>query len=231
MRIVAIILARGGSKGIPGKNIREFCGKPLLAWSILQALATESIADVWVSSDSQEILNIATHYGANIILRPSSISGDTDSSESAWLHALNIIEGRTNKPIDYILSPQVTSPLRDVKDFQAGIRSIISGSFDSLLSVAVIEDHFIWEELTEGKLESVNYDYKDRKPRQHIKKRYLENGSFYIFKPNILINSNNRLGGDICVHVMDKYKMFQIDNVGDIELCSVIMKGYGLDQL
>jgi len=75
----------------------------------------------------------------------------------------------------------------------------------------------------------VNYDYKDRKPRQNIEKTYLENGSFYLFKPQLLIKDNNRLGGDISLFVMDKYKMFQIDSIEDIELSSVIMNGFNLN--
>jgi len=231
MRIDAIILARGGSKGIPNKNIINFCGKPLLAWTILQSRATKLITDVWVSSDNQEILSIATKYGAKLIIRPEEISGDKDTSESAWLHALTEIEKNTEESIDYILAPQVTSPLREKEDFSLGIENIIKNKADSLLSVAEIEDHFIWEKDESEKFISVNYDYQDRKPRQQIKKRYLENGSFYITKPEILKSCNNRLGGKIAVHIMEQHKMFQIDNIEDVKLCSVVMQGYQLDKI
>ena len=231
MRIDAIILARGGSKGIPNKNIINFCGKPLLAWTILQSRATKLITDVWVSSDNQEILSIATKYGAKLIIRPEEISGDKDTSESAWLHALTEIEKNTEESIDYILAPQVTSPLREKEDFSLGIENIIKNKADSLLSVAEIEDHFIWEEDESEQLVSVNYNYKDRKPRQQIKKRYLENGSFYITRPDILKKGNNRLGGKIAVYIMEQYKMFQIDNIEDVKLCSVVMQGYNLDKI
>jgi CMP-N,N'-diacetyllegionaminic acid synthase len=231
MRVHAIILARGGSKGIPGKNIIDFCGKPLLAWTILQALKTKAVFDVWVSSDSHEILNIASSYGAKTILRPTEISGDMNSSESAWLHAIKEIEGNINTSIEYILAPQVTSPLRSIDDFELGIKKIISSGSDSLMSVVEIEDHFIWEENKKNKLVSVNYDFTDRKLRQKIKKKYLENGSFYIFKTKIIREESNRLGGKISTYIMDRYKMFQIDNAEDIELCSVIMKGYQLNQI
>ena len=231
MRIDAIILARGGSKVIPNKNIINFCGKPLLAWTILQSRATKLITDVWVSSDNQEILSIATKYGAKLIIRPEEISGDKDTSESAWLHALTEIEKNTEESIDYILAPQVTSPLREKEDFSLGIENIIKNKADSLLSVAEIEDHFIWEKDESEKFISVNYDYQDRKPRQQIKKRYLENGSFYITKPEILKSCNNRLGGKIAVHIMEQHKMFQIDNIEDVKLCSVVMQGYQLDKI
>jgi len=232
MRISSIILARGGSKGIPKKNLIDFCGKPLLAWTILQSLATDEVSDVWVSSDSQEILDVAVQYGANPIKRPDDISGDTESSESAWLHAIDFIESLENSDdVDYVLAPQVTSPLRGRLDFSESIKQLLVDKSDTLLSVAEIEDFFIWKKDAENNPESVNYNYHDRKPRQQIENRYLENGSFYIFSPSFLRENINRLGGKISLYVMDRYKMFQIDNQEDVELSSVIMKGYGLDKI
>ena len=99
------------------------------------------------------------------------------------------------------------------------------------MSVTSIEDFFIWKKLDGKNPESVNYNYKDRKPRQQIDKRYVENGSFYIFKPFVLKENNNRLGGAISFFIMDKHKMFQIDDVEDIKLSSLIMKGFELDYL
>jgi len=230
MRVSCIILARGGSKGIPKKNIIDFCGKPLIAWTILQASKAEGVSDIWVSSDSDEILKVAKQYGAKTIVRPKEISGDLDSSESAWLHAVNFIEQKSDCKIDYVLAPQVTSPIRHPKDFSDAIQQIRQEKSDSLLSVAEIEDFFIWKKEC-GHANSVNYNYKNRKPRQQIDKTYLENGSFYLFKPQLLRDENNRLGGDVSLFKMDRYKMFQIDNIEDIELSSVVMKGFGLDSL
>jgi N-acylneuraminate cytidylyltransferase len=230
MRVSCIILARGGSKGIPKKNIIDFCGKPLIAWTILQALDAKEVTDVWVSSDSNEILEIAKYYGANTIIRPEKISGDLEPSESAWLHAVDFIEQQSENSIDYVLAPQVTSPLRHAIDFSDAIIQIKADGSDSLLSVAEVEDFFIWKQGINENPQSVNYNYRDRKPRQKIEKTYLENGSFYLFKPKVLINDNNRLGGDISLFLMDRYKMFQIDNTEDIELSSVVMKGFNLDK-
>ena len=230
MRISCIILARGGSKGIPKKNIVDFCGKPLISWTILQALKAEGVSDVWVSSDSKEILEVATHYGANAIVRPKEISGDFDSSESAWMHAIDLIEQESSHPIDYVLAPQATSPLRHSRDFSNAIKQIQEERADSLLSVAEVEDFFLWKK-GHGSVSSVNYDYKHRKPRQKIDKTYLENGSFYLFRPQLLRDECNRLGGKISLFKMDRYKMFQIDNIEDIELSSVIMRGFGLSNL
>ena len=230
MRVSAIIIARGGSKGIPNKNILDFCGHPLLSWSIRQALAARHVSDVWISSDSREILEFGEKYGATPIVRPSEISGDSASSESAWLHAMEEIEAKGGEIIDYILAPQVTSPLREPVDFSNAIDLMVKDQLDSLLSVAEVEDFFIWARNAAGKMKSVNYDYRDRKLRQQIENRYLENGSFYLFKPDLIRQTQNRLGGEIGIYVMERFKMFQIDAPGDIELCSVMMSGYGLDK-
>jgi N-acylneuraminate cytidylyltransferase len=225
--VIAIIPARGGSKGIPNKNIIDFCGKPLIAWTIQQCLSSKYISGVWVSSDSRDILNISEKYGAKTIERPKNISGDLVSSESAWKHAIEIIQKVNN--VDLVFAPQVTSPLREVKDIDNAIEKMIKSNADSLLSTVEIEDFFIWKKMKDKTPKSVNYNYKDRKPRQKIEKKYLENGSFYIFKPKLL-KDNNRLGGKVLLYKMDKYKMFQIDNYEDIKLSSIIMKGFGLDK-
>ncbi len=226
--VVAIIPARAGSKGIVGKNLISICGKPLIAWSIRQALEAERIDSVWVSSDGDEILKTARMFGAQAIKRPASLSTDTATSESAWIQAIDYIEETLDKKIDIVVGMQATSPVREKKDLNEAIELFCNGSYDSLLSVSEIEDFFVWEE-KDGNFRPVNYDYRNRKPRQLIEKRYRENGSFYLFRPSIIRKHQNRLGGKIGKYVMDFYKMFQIDNLRDVKLCEVIMKGYGLD--
>lgn len=226
--VVAVIPARGGSKGIPGKNLRLICGKPLLAWSILQARAAKAINSVWVSSDSDDILAIASEYGATPIRRPDVLSGDSASSESAWLHALEEIEG-SGVNVDWMVGMQATSPIREASDLDMAIEQVRKDDLDSLLTVTEVEDFFNWRIGPNGP-ESVNYDYRSRQRRQLIEKRFLENGSFYIFRPEILRIFSNRLGGEIGMHVMGRHKMFQIDNPEDIVLCESIMYGYRLDK-
>ena len=99
MKITSIILARGGSKGLPNKNILNFCGKPLITWTIKNCLDS-GIKSVWVSSDSEEILEISRNSGAQVLKRPNSISNDNSTSEEAWLHAINHIESFQNSKID-----------------------------------------------------------------------------------------------------------------------------------
>ena len=223
MRVVAIILARGGSKGLPGKNIRPFCGKPLLAWTI-ENCRDGGIEDIFVSSDSDEILEVGLQYGAKIIKRPDEISLDISSSESGWQHGLDRAEELLGE-FDWVFAPQVTSPLRDKSDVQSGIELAKTGNYDSLFSCNVIEDFFIWED-KDGSMNSVNYDWRNRKRRQDIEQRYVENGSFYLFKSEILRKFLNRLGGRIGKVEMDSWKMFEIDNSTDFRKCEALMKEF-----
>lgn len=227
---VAIIPARGGSKGIPRKNLVDVCGNPLIAWSILQARHARHIDSVWVTSDDDEILEVSETFGALPIKRPTEISGDEASSESAWLHAVNAIEDQ-GVAVDTVVAMQATSPIREPSDLDSGVQTMRQHGYDSILSVAEVEDFFTWRIGDNGSAQAVNYDYRNRKRRQEIEKRYLENGSFYVFRPEQLRRDNNRLGGRIGLFVMGRHKMFQIDSPDDIELCSGIMRGFGLDVL
>lgn len=217
--IVAIIPARGGSKGIPNKNIIDFCGKPLVAWSILQTKKVKKIDMVYVSSDSDRILRVAERYGARRIKRPKAISGDEATTESAIIHALETI-GIQN--IKTVIMMQATSPLRKPDDLDRAINQFETENLDSLFSAAVLEDFLIWEK--RGKIfKSYNYDYKNRGRRQDRSPQYVENGSFYIFKPDIIFKGN-RLGGKIGVYLMDFWQTFEIDDAEGLQWCKEIFK-------
>jgi len=225
LKITAIILARGGSKGLPNKNILNFCGKPLITWTIENCF-NAGISSVWVSSDSEEILEISKNSGAQILRRPDEISNDSSSSEEAWLHAINYIESVQNNNIDFVFAPQVTSPLREAKDIINAIKIIDEEKLDSLFSSSIVEDLFFWKKNNIGILESVNYDWKNRKRRQDISEKFIENGSFYFFKPNILRLNNNRFGGKIGLVKMEFWKMFEIDSKEDFKMCSALMNEF-----
>ena len=219
-KVVAIIPARGGSKGIPRKNILEFCGRPLIAWSILQAVNTPEIDAVYVTSDDDEILDIATSYGVQKIERPDEISGDTSTSESAIAHALQGIEPAPA----IILMLQPTSPLRKPDDLSSAVRQFKTEMWDSGFSGAVLEDFLIWKRKPGEVMESINYDYKNRGRRQDREHEYVENGSIYLFKPEILAKNNNRMGGKIGIYLMDFWQSFEIDEPGDWELIEILFK-------
>jgi CMP-N,N'-diacetyllegionaminic acid synthase len=224
MNVVAIILARGGSKGVPKKNIIDFCGKPLIAWTIDNCLKGGANS-VWVSSDSDEILEISSEYGANKIKRPDDIAGDFATSESAWLHAIKYIEQAEDK-IDWVVAPQVTSPLREASDISKAISLAKENIHDSFFSCSVAEDLFFWQKNHMGNLDSVNYDWRNRKRRQDIPKQFIENGSFYIFKPQVLKSTNNRFGSNIGIVEMEFWKMFEIDSFDDLKMCSALMREF-----
>jgi CMP-N,N'-diacetyllegionaminic acid synthase len=227
LSVVAIIPARGGSRAIPKKNLMPICGKPLIAWSIAQARAASSIDQVYVTSDSEEILEAAASFGARPILRPAALATDQASSESAWLHAVDQIE-KSGTSIRLVVAMQATSPVRESSDLDGAIKQFWRDGLDSLLSCCEVEDFFMWRLLADGQAASTNHDFTQRAPRQTIEKRYLENGSFYLFAPELLRKAGNRLGGRIGLFVMARHKLFQIDNPEDARLCEVIMRGYGL---
>ncbi|NLW91140.1 MAG: acylneuraminate cytidylyltransferase family protein [Syntrophomonadaceae bacterium] len=221
MKTIAIIPARGGSKGIPGKNIMDFCGKPLIAWSILQAKHTPEIDEVYLTSDSNEILDIAKEFGASTIVRPADIAGDTASSESAIEHALSVI----GNDVELVIMLQATSPLRKPDDLSKAIRQFREEKWDSAFSGAMLDDFLIWDLDQEGQLKSFNYDYLNRGRRQDRKSQYVENGSFYLFKPEILAQGN-RMGGKIGVYLMEFWQTFEIDNRDDIKLMEILFQTF-----
>ena len=141
--IHAIILARGNSKGIKNKNLKIVNGKPMLYWSMISALKSKRIDYVWVSSDSDKILNYAKKIGARTIKRPSKYSKDYTSSDLSWLHAVKKIELKFK--IDFILGIQPTSPLRGKSDFDKAIVSFFKRKLDSLFSCCELKDHLVWK--------------------------------------------------------------------------------------
>jgi N-acylneuraminate cytidylyltransferase len=224
-RTLAVIAARGGSKGIPHKNLLDLCGKPLIAWTVEQARAARGVDVVAVSSDSDDILAAAEAAGAVGVRRPDDISGDLASSESAWLHALDAVDARMGR-FECVVALQATSPIRESVDIERALETFDREHLDSLLSVCEVEDYFNWRIGANGP-EPINYDYRNRRMRQQIEKRYLENGSFYVLIPSLLREQGNRLGGKIGFHVMERHKMFQIDRPEDVKLCAAIMRSYG----
>jgi N-acylneuraminate cytidylyltransferase len=215
--VVTIIPARGGSKGLPGKNIRMFCGKPLLAWSILQAPEP-----VYVSSDDDEILAVAREYGATGIKRPPELATDTASSESALLHALDTIGD-----VDKVVFLQPTSPLRWHTDAVRAIKLFDDSGADSLFSCCELEDFCAWTE-DNGTLRGLTFDPFNRGRRQDRKPIHLENGSIYIFKPEVL-RKGNRLGGKVVRYPMQYWQSFEIDDQETFDLCRFYFRRKELD--
>ena len=211
--IVTIIPARGGSKGIPNKNIINFLGKPLIAHSIEYAQQSTLISDVYVSTDNKRIASISKGYNAKVIDRPSSISGDIATTESAIEHALKVIP-----KAEIIILLQATSPLRPKNSLDEAIKLFLENKYDSLLSISPNHD-FIWK-INENKC-IPQYNIEHRLRRQDIKKSnklYRENGSLYIFSKNFFQKSKNRLGGKIGYIIFDDIYGYEIDEPKDLDL-------------
>jgi CMP-N,N'-diacetyllegionaminic acid synthase len=221
-KVIAIILARGGSKGIPRKNVLDFAGHPLLAWTVIQAKLSSEVDEVYLSSDSDEILEIGERYGANTIKRPDSIAGDSAKSEEAIIHALSILG--SSQEIIIMLEP--TAPLRKANDIDNCIKMFRNKNWDSCFSGALLQDFLLWKKDENGNLKSLNYDYRKQGPRQEREPDYVENGAIYMFKPEIMINEKNRFGGKIGLFPNNFWQSFEIDDIEDWEFVELIFREY-----
>lgn len=219
--VLCIIPARGGSKRIPRKNALCIAGKPLVAHSIEQAKRSQHVRKVIVSTDDSEIAEISERFGAEVIRRPESISQDESSSEEALKHALSEVE-KSGFQADLVVFLQCTSPVRDDGDIDRALETFWKEQSDSLFSVCR-NDRFLWRKV-DGEMKSLNYDYRQRHRDQDHPEEYRENGSIYVFKPSILRQYNNRLGGKIAIYKMDYWESFQVDSEEHLALCEWILE-------
>ena len=211
-KIICIIPARGGSKGIPKKNIINFLGKPLISHSINYAQASSLIHKIYVSTDCNEIAKIASEKNVDIIKRPDSISDDFASTESAMIHAVESL----NYTPDIIVLIQPTSPLRPKDSLNDALNSYLSNNYDSLLSISPTH-RFFWE--IDKDIAIPKYNFNCRPRRQDFKKgdmKYVENGSLYITSYENLIKNKNRLGGKIGYVIFDEMYSYEIDSINDL---------------
>jgi N-acylneuraminate cytidylyltransferase len=223
--ILAIIPARGGSKGILNKNIRPLAGKPLIVHTIEHALAARAVTRVIVSTDSAAIAEISRAAGAEVVDRPAAISGDTASTESALSHALDSLEQRERYKPELVILLQCTSPLRREDDIDRAVARLRETGVDSLLSLVPFS-HFLWKVDAQGVPQAHSYDHQDRPRRQdYTAGMFVENGSIYIFKPWVLRTYGNRLGGRMTYYEMEPLASQEIDTPEEFALCEALLAG------
>ncbi|MDJ0825038.1 MAG: NTP transferase domain-containing protein [Rhodobacter sp.] len=217
----AIILARGGSKGIPGKNLRPVGGVSLVGRSVRAARAAAGVdAGVWVSTDDAEIAAEARRHGAHVIDRPAEISGDGASSESGWLHALGVIR-RTHPGLDRLVFLQCTSPFTTGADIDACLAAQTAQGADCALSA--IPDHgFLWHRDADGFGRGANHDETaPRKRRQDLEPAYLESGAIYTVDAAAFERTGQRFCGRVALSEVDHPKI-EIDSPDDLAVIAAI---------
>lgn len=220
MKIVAIIPARGGSKGIPLKNIQPVGGVPLISRSIRAARASKYINEVYVSTDSNLIANVAREEGAQIVVRPADISGDTASSESALIYSLEKIDSNS----DYLVFLQCTSPFTTTAQIDQCIERIIDKDADSCL--ATVSNHrFLWKnrESDDEVVVGINHDGRNRKRRQDLAPEFMETGAVYVMRTKKFLEDRTRFCGKVInCNFDDESLAFEIDSPFDLLVARAI---------
>lgn len=210
MKTVSVILARGGSKAIPKKNITNLNGKPLL-WYTAKASLNSAVNETWVSTDCSKIKSVALEIGCKVIDRPEEISGDSSKSDEALVHFAK------NVDFDVLIFIQPTSPLLHSDDINRGLDMM--NRYDSVFSAC--KEH--WLPRWTLKVEPNHWDINNRPMRQDMSEKYIENGAFYITTRKQLLSSGLRYGGKIGIVDMPFDRSFQIDTYNDLELIKKII--------
>lgn len=215
-----IILARGGSKGVPGKNLRKIGGVSLIGRSVRAARAASKVTAVYVSTDDVAIAREAEFYGALIIHRPEELSGDMATSEEGWLHAIEII--REDLPnLEKVVFLQCTSPFTRGDDIDCCLTQMEILEADCAISV--LENHsFLWRQDNDKYGVGINHDEGEhRKRRQDLEPQYCESGAIYCVKLESFLLMRNRFCGKVALYQVD-HPAIEVDTPQDLTLCSQI---------
>ena len=218
MKIISIIPARGGSKGLPKKNILELAGKPLIAWTIESSLKSKYISKTIVSSDCDEILNISSKYGSEILKRPDELARDTTPTEPVVEHILQNIKDLGN--YSYLVLLQPTSPLRDEKDIDEAISKLIQEKdATALISVKEIDNKILkaFKINNNGYLEGISNNKYPFMRRQDLPKVFMPNGAIYIISINEFSKTKRLFSDNAISYLMNEEKSLDIDTIDDFE--------------
>lgn len=226
MEILAIIPARGGSKGVYRKNIRELNKIPLIAYSIIEANKSEFITRVVVSTEDLEIAEISKKYGGEIpCFRPMALAADNSSTIDGILHMVEYLKVKENYIPDYIVVLQCTSPLRKSRHIDEAIKKLVSSDFDGIISICEAEVNPYWTNvLKNGKLEYFIEEGKKISKRQDLPKIYRYNGAIFIAKIEALIKEKTFEVKNLTGYVMEADYSVDIDTELDFRLAETIVK-------
>tara|TARA_Y100000590_G_scaffold323703_1_gene367091 strand:+ start:12000 stop:12722 length:723 start_codon:yes stop_codon:yes gene_type:complete len=228
-KILCILQVRGGSKGVPKKNIREVNGKPLMNWTIESAKKSGVFESIWVSSDSDEILEVGRKADVNTMKRPDELSGDEVLSVDSLYWAVEQIEELKQNKYDYVVELPVVCPLRNETHIKEAVEKLITTGADSVISVTQMTDkHPVrMKRITDDDLIEdfcSEYPEGDAGRRQDLEPCYIRNGGIYSMKRDTLMNEKTRHGKVSRPYVMeDKYSV-NIDNEMDLKLTEIMLK-------
>jgi CMP-N,N'-diacetyllegionaminic acid synthase len=220
--ILAVVTARGGSKGLPRKNVREICGKPLIAWTIEAAKESKFIDRCILSSDDQEIIEIAKQYGCDVpFVRPADLAQDESNSIDVILHAIDNLEH-----FHYIVLLQPTSPLRNSEDIDGCIELCVMRGAKAVVSVSIPEKSPFWMfeiDKETSKMRNILGD-KITVRRQELQEIMALNGAVYIADCDWVKQSKSFFSPETLAHEMPKQRSFDIDTELDFNICQYLLK-------
>ena len=224
--ILAIIPARAGSKRIPNKNVIDLAGKPLIYYNINAAKNSKYITRIIVSTDGEEISRISKSFGAEVLMRPAELATDTAKTLLVLQHVVNYLKEKENYYPEIVVLLQPDSPLKTSEDIDKVIEKILTGNYDSTISVGDNSHSPEWllvEEGDEAKFYFGDIPTKIRK--QDLKKTYFIDGLVYVMKTyQLMKNEHYVLGGKIGMVILDKSHSFEIDTYQDLEIVRALME-------
>lgn len=223
VRALVVIPARGGSKGVPRKNVKDLAGKPLIAYNIEAANQASHVQRVVVSTDDDEIASVSVKYGAEVVRRPIELASDTASSESALLHTLDHLRIMQGYVPDILVFMQCTSPFTEAIDVDGTIDALLSGHADTALAVTPFH-YFVWRHDADGNAEGVNHDKWVRLMRQQREPQYLETGAVYVMRVPGFLEHRHRFFGKTAMHVIPAERVLEIDEPEDFLLAEARMQ-------
>lgn len=221
-KVLAIIPARGGSKGLPGKNIKMLGGKPLIAWSIEAALNSAEIDRAIVTTDAQDIAQVASEFGADVpFLRPKELAADDTSSADVVLHVLNTLE----EEFDIIVLLQPTSPFRTSQHIQQALAQCKEQNNYTLISVCESDKSPSWLFWNESnKLDPILGTHSKATRRQDVRKAYALNGAIYVVEVNKFKQQLKFMYDDSLPFVMNKNSSIDIDDAMDFKFAELVLR-------